>query len=774
MVRVRSLFIKAILLTIVLMLQRSPSVAQEEFAGEPSDWARARTLSFPKDRSLGSIWIRDVSEMSREEIEQLSFSSIGDELWFELGSAQGELEIPEHHLAWLKVSGSGAADLSPLKELPRNGLQVLTSFVDHVEGRELEFIGMQFGLLGLNLRSVHATDEHSHHLKELNQLVSLVWSNFGFQTEDDRGITDESADLFRCFPKLRTLALRRQPIGDKCCQAIAELKELKILTLNSSDITDAGVAHLSLNDSIESLGLGEAQFGCELTDEGMKSIGKMDQLTWLVLSGNPITGEGLKELKRLESLESLSMDGTSVTDKELGYLQPLASLKDLRFYPGNGRRLGDEAAIQLSTLSNLERLTTRWQLTDVGYAHLANLQKLQSLAVKGDLEESTIEAICRMEGLETLSFQGRDSIKGTHLAELSKLRNLSTLSFSSRGIAPDAFIHLGKLKKLTGLNVMILGENSVLLLEDRNLEALSNLKDLRSLSLSPFEVDERFAKVISSFPAMKNLEIDQSGRPIDDRFIKEISTLEHIENLALRPGVVTDDGIDHLLGFRKMYSLSIDSLATNDGLMKLSALPNLRYLNGETPFASEEINDLIRAKFPAVEHANIRISAPANALSYNRDGFLQRLAGDLREPYDLMQGKPAPILETQFHENVPSMLNLAHFRGKPLVVCFFDKWIALSYPNLDRMKLIKEKYGDEFEFLAIHNEADQETLKAEIAKNKITWPTVADVEGNSVEHWNATGADSFYVIDQEGMVKYALIHPAEIDRVLESMIGKQN
>jgi hypothetical protein len=80
---------------------------------------------------------------------------------------------------------------------------------------------------------------------------------------------------------------------------VAELHDLKFLSLERTSIGDAGVAHLA----------------------------KLSDLQSLSLAGTKVTDAGLAHLAGLSSLENLDLNGLAITDRGLGELVPIKSLK---------------------------------------------------------------------------------------------------------------------------------------------------------------------------------------------------------------------------------------------------------------------------------------------------------------------------------------------------------------------------------------------------------------------------------------------------------------
>ena len=85
------------------------------------------------------------------------------------------------------------------------------------------------------------------------------------------------------------------------------------VSLNHTDVTDAGVEHLAELAHLTSLDLSDTQ----LTDAGLKNLKRLTQLHWLELSGTQVTDAGIEHVNGLTQLEELRLDGTQVTDAGL-------------------------------------------------------------------------------------------------------------------------------------------------------------------------------------------------------------------------------------------------------------------------------------------------------------------------------------------------------------------------------------------------------------------------------------------------------------------------
>ena len=104
------------------------------------------------------------------------------------------------------------------------------------------------------------------------------------------------------------------------------LTSLYSLSLCSSGVTDLGLK------SIEKAGITELSLGfCEnISDSGLKSVGKLVYLDELILAGCDITDKGMKFLEKLTSLKYLDLGlCNKISDEGLEVLGKLTSLEHL-------------------------------------------------------------------------------------------------------------------------------------------------------------------------------------------------------------------------------------------------------------------------------------------------------------------------------------------------------------------------------------------------------------------------------------------------------------
>jgi hypothetical protein len=94
------------------------------------------------------------------------------------------------------------------------------------------------------------------------------------------------------------------------------------------------------------------------------------QITWLDLSNAKLSNEALKELNTLPNLTRLRLDKTNITDESIATLQKLENLEYLNLY---GTAISDKALGKLAVFKNLQSVYL-WQ-TSVSESGVQSLQK---------------------------------------------------------------------------------------------------------------------------------------------------------------------------------------------------------------------------------------------------------------------------------------------------------------------------------------------------------------------------------------------------------------
>ena len=308
-------------------------------------------VHFPNDRSLGTIYIRD----------------IGAESWYKdwekLGEAKGTVVIPHKKEAKLEVTEEAARDLSPLATLRADDLQMLSFGWKPVKINSLAPIGNLKGLKALNLQSAKFNSEDFKHLKELSKLEVLRLG--------DQQLTDGSMQYIGQLTSLRSLALWGTGISDKGLKHLRDLTNLTFLALNNCKITDEGLSYLKNMIALEGLQLTQTK----ITDKGLVKLKDFTRLKNLLIGHNNITDAGIEHLQGLTSLEIIWINSNPITDQGVAYLRGMKNLKSL--------------------------FASSTKITDAGLAHLKDLRTFRHLNISG-IGDGGIRHLSKLPALEKL------------------------------------------------------------------------------------------------------------------------------------------------------------------------------------------------------------------------------------------------------------------------------------------------------------------------------------------------------------------------------------
>ena len=140
-----------------------------------------------------------------------------------------------------------------------------------------------------------------------------------------------------------------QPVQDTDLERLKVFKDLKILYLTESHITDSGLEYVAFLSKLERL---ELESTC-ITDVGLQHINQLANLRILNLGSTKITDAGLKHLEVMTNLEELSLRNTEITDAGLKSIGALAGLKTLEL---QRTRISDAGLVYLNGLVELQLL----------------------------------------------------------------------------------------------------------------------------------------------------------------------------------------------------------------------------------------------------------------------------------------------------------------------------------------------------------------------------------------------------------------------------------
>ena len=250
---------------------------------------RERTIHFPKNRSVGEIFVRD------RNASITGFDALMDWKW--LGEAKGDVTIPADMAVRLNITKNAWQAGKPFEGLKSDDIQML-SFTQYKDADDSILKDLP-QLAGLEVLGLSGTKITGSGLKYLTQLEKLKW-----------------------------LGLVVRYIGDDEIAPLADLTALESLNVRNTPISNYGLAHIGKIKTLRHLDV----CGTSVDDDGLKHIKNLTSLRRLHFFRNNITDEGLKHLAGLTKMERLYLQNTQISDAGLVYLKRMKNLKVLDLY----------------------------------------------------------------------------------------------------------------------------------------------------------------------------------------------------------------------------------------------------------------------------------------------------------------------------------------------------------------------------------------------------------------------------------------------------------
>ncbi len=329
----------------------------------------------------------------------------------------------------------------------------------------------------------------------------------------------------------------------------------------------------------------------EVTDEHLKELAHLKNLTTLGLRHSRVTSEGLKELAFLLNLTTLDIACSSVRDAGMRELAHLPNLRTL-FLPSY---LTNAGLKELAPLKNtLTELHLGYQLTGAVLKELApltnltildlrecqtmapeNLKELAPLKKLTTLRLNTVndDALCALREIGLL--HALSQAKGIDGARPRSMAEVVALDLSGTKVTEAGLKELAPLVNLSSLDL------SGMKVTEAGLRVLAPLQNLTRLSLSHSSVTDASLKELA--PLRNLTHIDLGRTEVTGAGLKDLACLTNLTTLGLHGSTVTDDGLKGVAHLRSLNTLILrgywECNVTDAGLKELAPLINLTTLD---------------------------------------------------------------------------------------------------------------------------------------------------------------------------------------------------
>jgi hypothetical protein len=247
---------------------------------------------------------------------------------------------------------------------------------------------------------------------------------------------DEHADIVGRMKQLAVLPTHRTDLSDQGLAKLSNLTNLEWLTLGRG-ISDAGMQHLAGMTRLKGLAVGLLAVPnqtAQLSDAGLKPLGKLLQLQELQLSGLRFTKEGTRHLAPLERLEQLNIDGDISDDA----LEPIGQIKSLKILILSGQQISDAGVAHLSDLRNLQYLDVFGSaIGDRGLEAISSIRSLQNLYIRNSkITDDGVSYLLRLPELERIDLTD-SQITDASIETLATIRSLKQVRLKGSKVSPE-------------------------------------------------------------------------------------------------------------------------------------------------------------------------------------------------------------------------------------------------------------------------------------------------------------------------------------------------
>jgi hypothetical protein len=188
------------------------------------------------------------------------------------------------------------------------------------------------------------------------------------------------------FADITSVFINCDDLTDEWLRHLEPLTALSEITLESSQLSDAGIRYLTRWKGLTAVRISNARttahYGAARTkdsqflrtpgisDDGLECLARLPRLKELWIEYACITDAGVVHLKALPNLEDLKLQATEITDAGAEFL---STLTKLRFLDLADTSISDRGIVHLKNLSRLEELIV-WN-TNVTDKGIEDLQK---------------------------------------------------------------------------------------------------------------------------------------------------------------------------------------------------------------------------------------------------------------------------------------------------------------------------------------------------------------------------------------------------------------
>ncbi|MGE3268876.1 MAG: TlpA family protein disulfide reductase [Chloroflexota bacterium] len=133
-------------------------------------------------------------------------------------------------------------------------------------------------------------------------------------------------------------------------------------------------------------------------------------------------------------------------------------------------------------------------------------------------------------------------------------------------------------------------------------------------------------------------------------------------------------------------------------------------------------------------------------------------------------GQPAPALKLPLAGG--GEMDLASFRGRPVVVNFWATWCEPCRAEMPVFERAHTQYADQgLVIVGVDMQEQDADIQAFMAQVGVTFPSMVDRTGEVTRQWRATGLPTTFLIDRQGIIRDVRVGPFT-DEMLAERIAR--